>query len=296
MSMHVRKKALLFAPLLVLAACESATSGPEDSSIVNSPPIAFAVGDVIPKPAADDLGEKFVVCKTGPAAMFAVRQTAPTAVDLGTITIEDGDCTVVFQTSGVTKTIEVTEIVPTGATLESVTKTQLTCAINRGCAPKHIQGPDPASNPVSGFVGGSEGTSGLAGVLAEFTNRLIPREGGEGCTPGYWKNHTGLKEQTNQWPPTGYGQGDPYDGTFGVMSSFHGTLLEALNRGGGGEKALGRHAVAALLNAAHAGVSSDLTVAEVIAVVQGAYAPGGDFETAKNQLAAFNEQGCPIGN
>ncbi len=71
------------------------------------------------------------------------------------------------------------------------------------------------------------------------------------------------------------------------------TLLEALQSGGGGINALARHAVAALLNASSSDVDSDLTTAEVIDIVQDAVASG-DFETAKNLLAASNESVCPL--
>ena len=66
-----------------------------------------------------------------------------------------------------------------------------------------------------------------------------------------------------------------------------------MQSGGGGVNALARHAVAALLNAASGDVDSDFTVAEVIALVQDAV-ESGDFETAKNLLAASNEAGCPL--
>ena len=70
-------------------------------------------------------------------------------------------------------------------------------------------------------------------------------------------------------------------------------MLQALQAQGGGVNALARHAVAALLNASNPDVASDFTVAQVIALVQAAVASG-DFETAKNLLAAANEQGCPL--
>jgi hypothetical protein len=111
--------------------------------------------------------------------------------------------------------------------------------------------------------------------------------GGEGCTPGYWKQ----AQHFDSW--TGFSQSDLYEAVFGVDASFPATftLLDALGQGGGGEKALGRHAVAALLNAANDGVNFAFTTAEVIAIVQQAYATG-DFEAAKDRLAAENELGC----
>lgn len=128
------------------------------------------------------------------------------------------------------------------------------------------------------------------GILVTFENTFTPPPppgGGEGCTPGFWKNR-GLRLG---WPAP-YAPGDSYDAVFGVTSSFGGTLLDAVRRGGGGEIALGRHAVAALLNAASGNVDYDLSVAEVIALVQDAYA-GGDFEGAKDELEPFNEQNAP---
>ena len=110
-----------------------------------------------------------------------------------------------------------------------------------------------------------------------------------GCTPGKWKNNTDI------WGPTGYLPGDDWDTTFGV-DAFNPdlTLLEALKQGGGGVKALGRHATAALLNAAHPGIAFPFTVAEVISLVQAALAgTSSDLEETKNLLDAKNNLGCP---
>ena len=71
------------------------------------------------------------------------------------------------------------------------------------------------------------------------------------------------------------------------------TLIDALKLGGGGEAALARHAVAALLNAANDKVKYAFTEAEVIEMVQDAYLSR-DFEGVKDVLAAENELGCPL--
>lgn len=113
-----------------------------------------------------------------------------------------------------------------------------------------------------------------------------PQAGGEGCTPGYWKQ----KHHFDSW--VDFDPGDSFDDVFGVDSSFGGTLLDALKRGGGGEKALGRHAVAALLNSA-SDVESSFTVADVVQAVQDAY-ESGDFELLKNILDEDNNSGCPL--
>ena len=82
------------------------------------------------------------------------------------------------------------------------------------------------------------------------------------------------------------------------MDAFSGepSLLQALKFGGGGLKALARHAVAALLNAAHPDIDPAPeydTPAEVIAAFQAAFASG-DYETTKDALQASNESGCPL--
>ena len=71
-------------------------------------------------------------------------------------------------------------------------------------------------------------------------------------------------------------------------------MLNALGLGGGGAKALARHATAALLNASNPTVGYPYTEAQVKQVVQAAYASG-DFETGKNLLAGANEAGCQLG-
>lgn len=115
----------------------------------------------------------------------------------------------------------------------------------------------------------------------------IPPQGGQGCTPGYWKQ----SQHFDSWVT--YDPSDDYETVFGVDASFDKTLLGALQQGGGGEKALGRHAVAALLNTSNPDVSYAFSTAGVINIVQNAYATG-NFNGAKNMLEFENEQGCPL--
>jgi len=75
-----------------------------------------------------------------------------------------------------------------------------------------------------------------------------------------------------------------------------GTLLDNLKLGGGGLNALGRHAVASLLNASSPDVDPVAafdTVAEVIAAYQAAY-DSQSYSTTKDMFEASNEAGCPI--
>ncbi|MGH2821066.1 MAG: hypothetical protein ACRDJ5_10485, partial [Actinomycetota bacterium] len=74
------------------------------------------------------------------------------------------------------------------------------------------------------------------------------------------------------------------------------TLLEVLQQGGGGLNALGRHSVAALLNATHPDVDFAFTSSEVIALFQNAFDSGSAtvIERTKNRLDRANEGGCPL--
>jgi hypothetical protein len=136
------------------------------------------------------------------------------------------------------------------------------------------------------FTGG--GSTNNDYLVYKATIVQVEEEGGEGCTPGYWKQ----PHHFDSW--VGYLPTDDYEDIFGVDATFAAeTLLQVLKQGGGGEKALGRHAVAALLNSANPDVSYGFTTAEVIAIVQDAYATG-EFKTAKNLLQDQNETGCPL--
>ncbi|MHC4442758.1 MAG: DUF7507 domain-containing protein [Planctomycetota bacterium] len=123
--------------------------------------------------------------------------------------------------------------------------------------------------------------------------------GDQGCSPGYWKNHTG------SWPPTGYSPGQRVDSVFAQAAAYSGigsaTLLEALKFGGGpgvdgGARILLRAATAALLNASHPGVSYPLTAGGVISSVDAALASGDrdTMLTLASQLDSNNNLGCPL--
>jgi hypothetical protein len=113
--------------------------------------------------------------------------------------------------------------------------------------------------------------------------------GGEGCTPGFWKNHPF---------PDGYSRDDLFVDVFGVVIADDPdlTLGEALDLGGGGENALARQAVAALLNAASDDVDFEFTEAEVIEKVQDAIASGDpeEIEDLKDEFDTENNRGCPL--
>ena len=119
--------------------------------------------------------------------------------------------------------------------------------------------------------------------------------GGEGCTPGYWKQ----PQHLDSW--SGVGPDDGFNATFNTNAEFNATqcgstsptLLAAMKCQGGGLSALARHGVAALLNAYSGSVDYDYSVAEVKAMVKNAI-DSGNYAGAKNKLAESNELGCPL--
>lgn len=139
--------------------------------------------------------------------------------------------------------------------------------------------------------------------------------GGQGRTPGFWKQ----EHHFGHWPapycaknqpacPCGpatkfcdifncAAAGSGCDNEENGVNAAYGnkTLLQVLNQGGGGFYALGRHAVAALLNSAHPQVDYAFDTALVISKVNMAIANCNPGPT-KNELAAENElEGGPLG-
>ncbi|WP_460969828.1 T9SS type A sorting domain-containing protein, partial [Pontibacter aydingkolensis] len=110
----------------------------------------------------------------------------------------------------------------------------------------------------------------------------------EGCTLGYWKNHTG------SWAC--YTPNTLYSSVFTSASSGSLTLLQALNAKGGGINNLYRQSVAAILNACHPHVNYELSSSEIIRRVNAAFAAG--TKSAAGDLATYldglNNAGCSI--
>lgn len=141
----------------------------------------------------------------------------------------------------------------------------------------------------------SEDNLGIGGQPASFKWLLAtlsvpePRLGGQGCTPGYWRQPHHFADWTAPYDPT-----DLFSSVF--EDAFPGwTLLDVVRARGGGINALGRHTVAALLNSASGEVEYDLSPQEVIDAFNAVY-PDGPFNPLKNRFEAFNEQGCPLNN
>jgi hypothetical protein len=231
-----------------------------------------------PGPIAAEV-ERLWVCKDGPAGTydFTVSVTGVGVNFVGAgFSLQAGECVHVASSGNPGTRVVVTEdetTLPMGVVFDHIA-VDAVGTVN--------------DNSPGGAIADVEFGLGTppSGAVITFFNVLD--EGGQGCTPGYWKQ----EHHFDSW--MGYSPGDDFDATFGVdLFNPDITLVEALRLGGGGVNAMARHAVAALLNAANDDVSYDLTEAEVIAAVQAAEASG-DFEGAKDLFEDFNEQGCPL--
>ncbi len=150
---------------------------------------------------------------------------------------------------------------------------------------------------VASFVTNDTEATGSDSWTVNVSVKCAPEgSGDQGCTPGYWEQ----TQHFGSWPE-GYTQNTLVKQVFpefkgvevGGVNLGNLTLLEALTTGGGGEKALVRHAVAAVLNAASSEVDYEYTVREVKDLVTKAFTSG-DIEGVKNLFEAANEAGCPL--
>ncbi len=112
----------------------------------------------------------------------------------------------------------------------------------------------------------------------------------QGCMPRYWARW----RHYDSW--VGYSPRDSFRDVFGAGPDI--TLRRALWRRGGGKRAFTRHAVAALLNAAHpdifyAGQYDNEDQIKWFVAETYSY-PDPPFREKKDTLKEFNQAGCPL--
>jgi hypothetical protein len=168
-----------------------------------------------------------------------------------------------------------------------------------------INSPTPGSTTVwADWAGGTvEGATITAKTTDPDANKDWTGGGGEGCTPGYWKNNA---KNWNHSAWVGYLPGDSFETVFSVNVTLNAngkatyptpTLLEALDANGGGINALARHAVAALLNIANPDIAYGIgSTAALITMVHDAIVSGDEaqIDALHVLLAGYNEAGCPL--
>ena len=142
----------------------------------------------------------------------------------------------------------------------------------------------------------------------EYDEVLVEAEscGGEGCTPGFWKNN-GDKHGASAWCDR-FDPSDPISDHFslndplvvrgkGKNTITNPTLLQALNANGGGVNAMIRHGVAAMLNACSDCVQYAIgSPDQVISMIEDTLNGVGPYTVGElhSMFAEANEAGCPV--
>ncbi len=288
----------LLALAAVVAACDQGPVAPE-MELELGPQFSHLVLDYPMAPRAEALW----VCKVGPAGpvggyRFTTSEPAGNITNFFAATneffVDPGKCLHIAFGS---------PQAPAGSA--SLTVTEDETALPPGVAFGSISVDGTAGNPVNtaprGTSGvnvqfaldpGGPGGAPPSGAVVTFTNVVVSING---CTPGYWKqpHHFG------SW--VGYAPGQAFSSVF--ENAFPGkSLLQVLSQGGGGLNALGRHVVAALLNASNPAVGYPYSTAQVITMFNDLYPAGGTaqqqqqaYNALKDMFAAANEAGCNLG-
>jgi hypothetical protein len=134
---------------------------------------------------------------------------------------------------------------------------------------------------------------------SHYFGELGEQTGDDGCSHGYWKNHTAAWDTTDATPGTGLGS------VFSAAATLDGfenlTLMDALKfKGGkgvaGAARILLRQAVAAWLNAKHPGVAYPRLATEIVDDVNAAIAGGDRHQMIElaGELDVDNNLGCSL--
>ncbi len=287
----------------VLAACSSdlPTFAPDAPVDVDARPAFVTSEEALP----------LSLCKSwigeGPLPDRSWTFTISSGGSAVTRALETGEC-VELGLFPAGASVTVTEEVPSGFELGLILLASRT-EIDADGFPVSTLIEDPASPSVTVAVSEIQ-TIWFKNRKGELPPPPPPVVGGEGCTPGFWRQPHHYAFWAAPYVPGVTTWGEVFDApqdaavpgngrgnaagraTSGALAS--GTLLsEAVQLTGGGVNALARHAVAALLNAASADVAYDLSVDEIIDLVNRALASG-DVNGAKDLLEGLNEQGCTV--
>lgn len=273
---------------LIVVGCDTATVQVDRDSDRASDSYQLSVTE--PADFQDELKQGvFTVCKDAPddpmqAFTFTTTVDGADAGDVirSPVDLKDGQCEDVFEdAAGEHNEVTITEEVPEGWQLDGIT-------IYSVDADGNVTTHTATGPTISGQI-----DRGKDGCLAVYHNSKVPT-GGEGCTPGAWKNRL---LDIGAWPVP---EDTPVEDVFNVPASLEGyTLLEALSFDGGPAfddkvKILLRAATAAYLNAQT--VEYDWTTQQVIDAVNAAIASGDKDEVIDlaEMLDGFNNQDCPI--
>jgi len=133
----------------------------------------------------------------------------------------------------------------------------------------HFDNHDPGNGTQTLDLGNTQGVTRMRVWIqgsGAIDNVWYSRQGGTGCTPGFWKNHFGggNGNQDNYWPiplDTEWGDLIAFDGCYPELATK--LLTDAVWAKGGGINKIQRHGTAALLNALSPDVNYPFSAEEV---------------------------------
>ncbi len=273
-------------------------------------------------------GTATVTASGGTAPYTYIWNTSPVQTGTTASNLPAGTYTVtVTDAKGCIKTGSYTVTQPASALMVATTKTDANCTgPNSGSATATATG---GTAPYTYAWSPSGGTAATASNLAAGTYTVTVTDAKgctktasvvinpatncvvfEGCTLGYWKNHTDRWCSSVTIPK-------PYYPNYTIQKSISAstlygsifadapaelknlTLLQVLNLGGGGIYNLARQSVAALLNICSPDVdynSAYPSTVSLIKAVNTAYKTGGTAPgTLATKLDKYNNAGCPLG-
>jgi hypothetical protein len=230
------------------------------------------------------------LCKFGPegtSATFSISSTGAGFLPEGTsVTLQASQNDAVLSCRDIWKSVS-----PGDASTVTVTETDMTPGTELD---RIIYWDASGLNELEGTNTVSLNVDFDNGALVWFKNVVgdeppppPPPTGVAGCTPGFWRQPHHYQYWAAPYTPTT---------AFGSVFSnaFPGRNLgQIVQANGGGLNALGRHTVAALLNAASPEVEYGMTPAQVIEAFNAAYASG-NYEAQKNVFEGYNERGCTV--
>jgi hypothetical protein len=260
-------------------------------------------------------------CNTGTAVGTSPQETTVTSSDSACYRGDTAAIAIEKATNGVDADTPTGPEIAVGATVNwtyvvtntgEVPLTSVTVTDNRGvtvtCPKTALAAGESMTCTASGIaiagqysnIGTATGTpaGGSAVTASDPSHYIGVSVGNQGCTPGYWKNHTG------SWPPTGYSPTQLVSSAFAqsaLYPSGSSSLLDALGFAGGSgvngaAEILLRAATAALLNAAHPDVSYPRDPSSVMASVNNALTTQSRdaMLMVAAALDADNNRGCPL--
>lgn len=266
----------------VVTGCGSADNGTSPITL-KSPTTSYLVGTIVtatPNPEPT----KIKLCKIGNVdGTFTITATGGSpSVIVSPVTVAAGTCVEVVD-NAVDAQANVT-ITETSAGLVSDTARLNAVPGSVGTVQTYTDGVTPLN------------VNTFHGWTVVYVNFVAPPASTQGCSPGYWKNHTAA----GKWPSP-YTPGTTFSSVFGATNNPFGTktLLQVLQTGGGGITALGRQTVSALLNAqalgaANFGIDAATVISDFDAVYPGTSAAQQTLQTYFESLTDVNGRVCPL--